>query len=46
MEDPDGFEYCTPEEVPGAWRQKDLVVGKTQNCDQFLDGIARMARDG
>lgn len=43
MEDPDGFEYYAPEEVPGAWRQKDLVIGKTQNCDQFLDGIAQMA---
>jgi short-subunit dehydrogenase len=41
MED-DGFEYYAPEEVPGGWRQKDLVVGKTQNCDQFLAGMAQM----
>ena len=34
MEDPDGFEYHVPEQVP-AWAQKDLVVGKSQNCDQF-----------
>jgi short-subunit dehydrogenase len=43
MEDPDGFEYYTPELVPGGWAQKDLVVGKTQSCDQFLTGMARMA---
>jgi short-subunit dehydrogenase len=41
MED-DGFEYYTPEEVPGGWRQKDLVVGKTQSCDDFLTGMAQM----
>ena len=38
----DGFEYYTPEEVPGGWRQKDLVVGKTQSCDVFLTGMAQM----
>lgn len=43
MEDPDGFEYYTPEQVPGGWSQKDLVVGKTQSCDQFLAGMAQMA---
>jgi short-subunit dehydrogenase len=43
MEDPDGFEYYTPELVPGGWQQLDLVVGKTQNCDQFLTGMAQMA---
>jgi len=43
MEDPDGFEYYTPETVPGGWQQKDLVVGKTTNCDQFLTGMAQMA---
>ena len=43
IEDPDGFEYYTPEEVPGGWRQRDLVVGKTSNCDQFLTGMAQMA---
>ncbi|MGZ6977934.1 MAG: SDR family NAD(P)-dependent oxidoreductase [Acidimicrobiia bacterium] len=42
MEDEEGFEYYTPEEVPGGWRQKDLVVGKTQSCDDFLTGMARM----
>jgi short-subunit dehydrogenase len=42
IEDPDGFEYYTPEEVPGGWRQKDLVVGKTQSCDDFLTGMAQM----
>ena len=43
IEDPDGFEYYTPEQVPGGWAQKDLVVGKTQHCDQFLAGMAQMA---
>jgi short-subunit dehydrogenase len=42
MEDDEGFEYYTPEEVPGGWRQKDLVVGKTQDCDPFLTGMAQM----
>jgi short-subunit dehydrogenase len=43
MEDPDGFEYYTPEQVPGGWAQKDLVVGKTQACDAFLTGMASLA---
>ncbi len=43
IEDPDGFEYYMPETVPGGWQQKDLVVGKTTNCDQFLAGMAQMA---
>ena len=38
----DGFEYYTPETVPGGWAQKDLVVGKTQSCDDFLTGMAQM----
>ncbi|MGZ4800686.1 MAG: SDR family NAD(P)-dependent oxidoreductase, partial [Acidimicrobiia bacterium] len=46
MEDPDGFEYYTPELVPGGWAQKDLVVGKAQQCDQFLTGMAQMAAGG
>ena len=43
IEDPDGFEYYVPEQVPGGWAQKDLIVGKSQNCDQFLTGMAHMA---
>ena len=43
IEDPDGFEYYTPELVPGGWAQKDLVVAKSQTCDQFLTGMAQMA---
>jgi short-subunit dehydrogenase len=42
MEDDEGFEYYTPEAVPGGWQQKDLVVGKTQDCDAFLTGMAQM----
>jgi short-subunit dehydrogenase len=42
MEDDDGFEYYTPVEVPGGWRQKDLVVGKTQDTDAFLTAMAQM----
>ncbi|MEO6470087.1 MAG: SDR family NAD(P)-dependent oxidoreductase [Acidimicrobiia bacterium] len=45
IEDPDGFEYYTPELVPGGWNQKDLVVGKTQSCDAFLTGMAQMAAE-
>jgi short-subunit dehydrogenase len=45
MEDDKGFEYYTPDEVPGGWAQRDLVVGKTQNADQFLAGMAQMAAD-
>jgi short-subunit dehydrogenase len=45
VEDPDGFEYYVPETVPGGWTQKDLVVGKTQSCDQFLAGMAQMGAD-
>ena len=45
IEDPEGFEYYTPEQVPGGWAQKDLVIGKTQNCDQFLAGMAQFAAD-
>jgi short-subunit dehydrogenase len=43
IEDPDGFEYYTPQLAPGGWRQLDLVVGKTSDCDEFLAGMARMA---
>ena len=43
MEDDTGFEYYTPVEVPGGWRQKDLVVGKTQDTDAFLTGMAQLA---
>jgi short-subunit dehydrogenase len=42
MEDDDGFEYYTPEEVPGGFHQKDLVIGKTQSCDDFLTAMANM----
>ncbi len=45
IEDPEGFEYYVPETVPGGWAQKDLVVGKTQGCDQFLTGMAQMTAD-
>ena len=45
IEDPDGFEYYTPDEVPGGWRQKDLIVGKSRDCDQFLTGMAQMAAE-
>jgi len=38
----DGFEYYAPELVPGGWAQKDLIVGKTQSCDDFLTGMAQM----
>jgi hypothetical protein len=43
IEDPDGFEYYAPEEVPGGFAQKELVIGKTQDCDGFLAAMATMA---
>ncbi len=40
----DGFEYYAPEEVPGGFGQKDIVVGKTQDPEAFLSVVAEMAR--
>lgn len=43
----DGFEYYAPPEVEGGFgSQKDLVVGKTQDVDGFLDAVAQMATPG
>ena len=39
----DGFEYYVPEAVEGGFgAQKDLVVGKTQDVDAFLDLMTAM----
>jgi short-subunit dehydrogenase len=42
----DGFEYYAPAAIPGGLDQRELVVGKTQNVDGFLSGVAAMARSG
>ncbi len=39
----DGFEYYTPPIFPGGLDAKEMVVGKTQRCDQFLAGMATFA---
>lgn len=42
----DGFEYYVPPDMPGGvGRQYDIVVGKTSNCDAFLDAVAQMGKD-
>jgi short-subunit dehydrogenase len=39
----DGFEYYAPESVEGGFgAQKDLVVGKTQDVDAFMDLMTTM----
>jgi short-subunit dehydrogenase len=39
----DGFEYFAPEAVEGGYgAQKDLVVGKTQDVDAFMDLMTAM----
>lgn len=42
IEDDDSFEHYSPPEVPGGYRQKDIAVTKTQDCDGFLAGVAQM----
>jgi short-subunit dehydrogenase len=39
----DGFEYYVPPVFPGGIDAKDIAVGKTQNCDQYLQGMASFA---
>ena len=40
----DGFEYYVPEVFPGGIDAKEIAVGKTQHCDQYLKGMAEFAR--
>jgi len=40
----DGFEYYVPPVFPGGIDAKAIAVGKTQNCDQYLNGMAAYAR--
>lgn len=42
----DGFEYYAPPEFPGGLAQRDIVIGKTNDPDGFLAGMATMARQG
>ena len=40
----DGFEYYVPPLFPGGIDAKQIVVGKAQNCDQYLRGMAQFAQ--
>ena len=40
----DGFEYYVPAEFPGGIDPKAIAVGKTQNCDAYLRGMAAFAQ--
>jgi short-subunit dehydrogenase len=40
----DGFEYYVPPVFPGGIDAKAIAVGKTQNCDQYLNGMGEYAR--
>ncbi len=39
----DGFEYYAPAIFPGGLDAKAMVVGKTQDCDGYLRGMAEFA---
>ena len=39
----DGFEYYVPPVFPGGIDAKDLALGKMQDCDHYLRGMADMA---
>jgi short-subunit dehydrogenase len=40
----DGFEYYVPPVFPGGVDAKAIAVGKTENCDRYLRGMAEYAR--
>ncbi|HYL52329.1 MAG TPA: SDR family NAD(P)-dependent oxidoreductase [Acidimicrobiia bacterium] len=40
----DGFEYYVPAVFPGGIDAKEIAVGKTQNCDAYLRGMAEFAK--
>ena len=40
----DGFEYYVPPVYPGGIGAKDLALAKVQDCDNYLAGMADMAR--
>jgi short-subunit dehydrogenase len=39
----DGFEYYAPPIFPGGLDAKAMVVGKTENCDAYLQGMGQFA---
>jgi hypothetical protein len=39
----DGFEYYVPPVFPGGIDAKAIAVGKAENCDQYLKGMAAFA---
>jgi short-subunit dehydrogenase len=40
----DGFEYYVPPVFPGGIEAKAIAVGKTQQCDDYLRGMAEFAK--
>jgi short-subunit dehydrogenase len=40
----DGFEYYVPAQFPGGIDAKVIAVGKTQDCDGYLKGMAAFAQ--
>ena len=40
----DGFEYYVPPVYPGGIGAKDLAIAKVTDCDNFVRGMADMAR--
>jgi short-subunit dehydrogenase len=40
----DGFEYYVPAQFPGGIDAKAIAVGKHQNCDDYLRGMAAFAQ--
>ena len=40
----DGFEYYVPPVFPGGIDAKEIAIGKTTHCDQYLRGMADYAR--
>ncbi len=40
----DGFEYYVPAVFPGGIDAKAIVVGKTEQCDSYLRGMAEFAK--
>src|SRR5215471_21230078 len=39
-----GFEYYVPPIFPGGIDAKAIAVGKTENCDQYLKGMAAFSQ--
>ena len=40
----DGFEYYVPAVFPGGIDAKQIAISKTENCDQYVRGMAEFAK--